>query len=147
MGFSNPRRNAQPIQAVAGQMMGGITGKLPGLMAFLQPQPVLQISTGATAHQQGQFAYAVSGINPAEVNEASEKLMGKLRQQMGPGKMFATAISDLFNHTPSLKIDILRDQAKTYNVSDPHPEPDPQCLQPELRLPDQAAERPVPGHP
>ena len=40
---------------------------MPGLMTFLQPNPVLQISTGATANLQGQFAYALSGIDPNEV--------------------------------------------------------------------------------
>ena len=31
------------------------------------PIPVLQIATGATAEYQGQFAYALSGIDPNEV--------------------------------------------------------------------------------
>ena len=56
-----------PIAAVAGQLMGAINARFPGLMAFLQPNPVLQISTGATADIQGQFAYALSGIDPAQV--------------------------------------------------------------------------------
>ena len=53
-----------PIQAVAGQMMGAVNSRVPGLLTFLQPNPVLQISTGATANLQGQFAYALSGIDP-----------------------------------------------------------------------------------
>ena len=38
---------------------------------------------------------------------------GKLMQKMSqyPGLLFVN--SDLFNHTPKLQIDILRDQAKT----------------------------------
>ncbi len=43
------------------------TRRVPGIMAFLQPNPVLEISTGATANTQGQFAYALSGIDPQEV--------------------------------------------------------------------------------
>ena len=40
--------------------------------------------------------------------------MRKLREYPG----FATVSSDLFNHTPNLEIEILRDQAKTYGVSE-----------------------------
>jgi hydrophobic/amphiphilic exporter-1 (mainly G- bacteria), HAE1 family len=53
-----------PIAQVAGQLMGGISGAIPGAVAFLQPNPALEISTGATANAQGQFAYALSGIDP-----------------------------------------------------------------------------------
>jgi HAE1 family hydrophobic/amphiphilic exporter-1 len=102
-----------PIEQVAGQLMGGISGSIPGVMAFLQPNPVLQISTGATSQSQGQFAYSLSGINPPQVYGAAEKLMGKLRSYPG----FATVSSDLFDHTPQLTIDIRRDQASVYGVS------------------------------
>jgi HAE1 family hydrophobic/amphiphilic exporter-1 len=102
-----------PIEQVAGQLMGGISGSLPGVMAFLQPNPVLQISTGVTSQNQGQFAYSLSGINPQQVYSSAEKLIGKLRAYDG----FASVSSDLFNHTPQLTIDILRDQASLYGVS------------------------------
>src|SRR5215470_9430732 len=55
-----------PIQQVAGELMGGVAGTIPGAVAFLQPNPALEISTGATANAQGQFAYALSGIDPGE---------------------------------------------------------------------------------
>ncbi len=103
-----------PIAAVAGQLMGGIAMTVPGVIAFLQPNPVLQISTGATANTQGQFAYALSGINPAEVYNTAGRLMAKMHEY--PGFLFVT--SDLYNHTPSLQVDILRDQAKLYGVSE-----------------------------
>jgi hydrophobic/amphiphilic exporter-1 (mainly G- bacteria), HAE1 family len=103
-----------PIQAVAGQMMGAINSRVPGLLTFLQPQPVLQISTGATANLQGQFAYSVSGIEPSQVYSVAGQLMAKMREF--PGFLFVN--SDLFNHTPNLQVDILRDQAKIYGVSE-----------------------------
>jgi HAE1 family hydrophobic/amphiphilic exporter-1 len=37
-----------PIAQVAGQLMGAIGNAIPGTMAFLQPNPALEISTGAT---------------------------------------------------------------------------------------------------
>jgi HAE1 family hydrophobic/amphiphilic exporter-1 len=103
-----------PIQQVAGELMGGIAGKIPGAMAFLQPNPALEISTGATANVQGQFAFALSGIDPGEVYDTAGKLMAKMHEY--PGFLFVN--SDLYNHTPNLQVDILRDQAKLYGVSE-----------------------------
>lgn len=108
------RDKRPPIFAVAGQLMGGMGSSVPGLVAFMQPQPVLQISTGATATAQGQFAYAISGFNADELYGVSQKFLMKLYQY--PGFLFVN--SDLYNHTPNLQVDILRDQAKMYGVSE-----------------------------
>jgi len=80
----------------------------------LQPNPVLEISTGATANTQGQFAYALSGIDPSLVYGVAGKLMAKMHEY--PGFLFVN--SDLYNHTPNVQVDILRDQAKLYGVSE-----------------------------
>jgi HAE1 family hydrophobic/amphiphilic exporter-1 len=112
--FLKPPSQRPPIQQVAEQLMGGIDMSIPGALAFLQPNPALEISTGATANAQGQFAYALSGIDAAEVYATADKLMAKMHQY--PGFLFVN--SDLFNHTPSLQVDILRDQAKLYGVSE-----------------------------
>ena len=37
------------------------------MFAFLRPFPVLEISTGATNQNQGQYAFSVSGVNREEV--------------------------------------------------------------------------------
>jgi hydrophobic/amphiphilic exporter-1 (mainly G- bacteria), HAE1 family len=111
--LTEPAKRA-PIQAVAGQLMGGIMSTIPGVVAYMKPQPVLQISTGATANIQGQFAYAISGIDANEVYDSANKLLGKLQQY--PGFLFVN--SDLFNHTPNLEVEILREQAKLYGVSE-----------------------------
>src|SRR6202007_722170 len=104
----------KPIEQVAGQLMGGIAGTIPGVVAFLQPNPALEISTGATANAQGQFAFALSGIDPNEVYSTAAKLMAKMHEY--PGFLFVN--SDLYNHTPNLQVDILREQAKIYGVSE-----------------------------
>jgi hydrophobic/amphiphilic exporter-1 (mainly G- bacteria), HAE1 family len=103
-----------PINAVAGQLMGGLNTSIPGTITFLQPNPVLEISTGATANTQGQFAYALSGIDPDLVYSVAGKLMAKMHEY--PGFLFVN--SDLYNHTPNVQVDILRDQAKLYGVSE-----------------------------
>jgi HAE1 family hydrophobic/amphiphilic exporter-1 len=111
--LKDPAQRA-PITQVAGQLMGGIGGGIPGVMAFLQPNPVLEISTGATANAQGQFAYAISGIDANEVYATAAKMMAKMREY--PGFLFVN--SDLYNHTPNLQVDILREQAKLYGISE-----------------------------
>jgi len=103
-----------PIAEVAGQLMGAIGNAIPGTVAFLQPNPALEISTGATANAQGQFAYALSGIDANEVYGTAAKLMAKMHEY--PGFLFVN--SDLYNHTPNLQVDILREQAKVYGVSE-----------------------------
>jgi HAE1 family hydrophobic/amphiphilic exporter-1 len=103
-----------PIDQVAGQLMGGIAATIPGVVAFMQPNPALEISTGATANAQGQFAYALSGIDPDQVYATAGKMMAKMYEY--PGFLFVN--SDLYNHTPNLQVDILRDQAKMYGVSE-----------------------------
>ncbi len=111
--LKDPKERA-PIDQVAGQLMGGIAGTIPGVVAFLQPNPALEISTGATANAQGQFAFALSGIDPNEVYATAGKMMAKMHEY--PGFLFVN--SDLYNHTPNLQVDILRDQAKLYGVSE-----------------------------
>jgi HAE1 family hydrophobic/amphiphilic exporter-1 len=112
--FLKPPSERPPIAQVAGQLMGAIGSAIPGTVAFLQPNPALEISTGATANAQGQFAYALSGIDPNQVYDSAGKMMAKMHEY--PGFLFVN--SDLYNHTPNLQVDILREQAKLYGVSE-----------------------------
>ncbi len=113
LAFLYPPQRRAPIQAVAGGLMGRL-GTIPGIFPFLRPFPVLEISTGATNTNQGQYAYSVSGVNSEQVYDVAQKLMGKMMQYPG----FATVNSDFFDHTPNLEINIRRDQARTYGVSE-----------------------------
>ncbi len=111
--FIKPPAERQPIQQVTAQMMGHLN-QIPGVFTFLRPFPVLEISTGVTSQQQGQYAFAVSGANPDQVYDVSQKLLAKLMQYPG----FLTVSSDFYSNTPNLNIDLRRDQAKTYGVSE-----------------------------
>ena len=111
--FLKPPKERQPIGEVTAQMMGKLN-TIPGVMTFLRPYPVLEISTGATGQEQGQYAFAVSGANPAQVYDVGQRLMGKLMEYPG----FLSVSSDFYNNTPNLDIDLRRDQAKTYGVSE-----------------------------
>jgi HAE1 family hydrophobic/amphiphilic exporter-1 len=113
LAFLEPPKVRAPIQIVAGGLMGKL-GTIPGVFAFLRPMPVLNISTGATNQNQGQYAYSLSGVNSQQVYDVAQKLMARLRQYPG----FATISSDYFANTPNLEINIRRDQARTYGVSE-----------------------------
>ena len=114
LAFLKERKEREPIMNVVGELTGGLMSRIPGILAFLRPFPVLEISTGATNTNQGQYAFALSGVNPQEVYDTSQKLMAKLNEFDGFVKPIS---SDFFNNTPNLDIEILRDQAATYNVS------------------------------
>ena len=108
-----PDTREKPIDLVTAEMMGKLN-TIPGLMTFLRPFPVLEISTGVTSQQQGQYAFTVSGANPSEVYDTGQKLMAKMMEYPG----FLSVSSDFYNNTPNLNIEIRRDQAKTYGVSE-----------------------------
>jgi hydrophobic/amphiphilic exporter-1 (mainly G- bacteria), HAE1 family len=111
--FVGPPEGRKPIAEVTAEMMGKLN-TIPGVMTFLRPLPVLEISTGVTNQNQGQYAFTVSGANPNQVYEVGQKLMGKLMEYPG----FLTVSSDFYNNTPNLNIDLRRDEAKTYGVSE-----------------------------
>ncbi len=56
----------------------------------------------------------MSGVNPGQVYDVATKLMDKLKEFQG----FQTMSSDYFNKTPNLDIEIRREQARTYGVSE-----------------------------
>lgn len=111
--FLRPAEIRGPIGVAAANLMGKI-GTIPGVMGFLAPLPVLEISTGAVNQAQGKYAYSISGVDPAEVYEVSQQLEAKLRAWPG----FLSLISDYFPATPNVDVDIRREQARTYGVSE-----------------------------
>jgi hydrophobic/amphiphilic exporter-1 (mainly G- bacteria), HAE1 family len=111
--FIKPPEERKPIPLVTAEMMGKLN-TIPGVMTFLRPFPVLQISTGVTNQNQGQYAFTVSGVNADQVYETGQKLMGKMMEYPG----FLSVSSDYYHNTPNLNIEIRRDEAKTYGVSE-----------------------------
>jgi HAE1 family hydrophobic/amphiphilic exporter-1 len=113
LAFLKPPEERAPIQETAGRMMGKLSA-IPGVLPFLRARPVLEISTGATSQNQGQYAFSLSGVNPSQVFEVAARLMERLQSYPG----FATLSSDYFNNTPNLDIEIRREQARLYGVSE-----------------------------
>jgi len=115
LGFLKPRDQRQPIDVVIKRLKDKID-QIPGVVAFLQANPTLQISTGATSTTQGKFAYSISGIDRTEVYTAAQNMIGKL--QAYPGSLYVANVnSDMKLDSPTLEVNVLRDQASSYGVS------------------------------
>jgi HAE1 family hydrophobic/amphiphilic exporter-1 len=113
-----PGESKASIETVAGDLMMRSAMQTTGLLTVLVPQPVLQISTGATSRTQGSVSFSISGVNPGEVYATAGKLMGAFYGQTG--KLLAPqggVSSDMYLQTPNLQIEPLRDQAATYGVT------------------------------
>ena len=107
-----PKRR-QKIEEITQNLQQTVFLSVPGAVPALQAQPVLEISTGGASRSQGEFSYIISGLDPKQVSEASQKMQMALMQS----GMFSTVQSDMFQSFPKLKINILRNQAAHYNVS------------------------------
>ncbi|MBS0660756.1 MAG: efflux RND transporter permease subunit [Verrucomicrobia bacterium] len=110
--FLRDRKERAPIQRVIREIITEIN-KIPGVAAFISPNAVLQISTGAAGNAQGKFSYTITGLDGNEVRRSTEELTAKLRSY--PGFLFVN--NDLQTNTPNLSIEILREPAATYGVS------------------------------
>ncbi|HXG50196.1 MAG TPA: efflux RND transporter permease subunit [candidate division Zixibacteria bacterium] len=113
LAFLRPPEERPPIDEVTGRLMERL-GAIPGVMPFLRPFPVLEINTGATSRNQGQYAFSLSGIDPRQVYDVADRLMERLRSYPG----FSTLSSDHFSNTPNLDIELSREQARIYGVSE-----------------------------
>src|SRR5262249_16569999 len=76
--FLKPPDERGQIEQVSDSLMGKLSS-IPGVFPFLRPFPVLEISTGATNQNQGQYAFSLSGVNADQVYAVAGKLMAKLQ--------------------------------------------------------------------
>jgi hydrophobic/amphiphilic exporter-1 (mainly G- bacteria), HAE1 family len=100
-----------PITKVVSELSRAIA-QIPGIIPLMRPDPVLQISTGATKNNQGQYAFAISGVDADQVYQSAMQMMEKCRQYPG----FATVSSDYFN-TPVLGVDLNELQLQSYGLN------------------------------
>ena len=139
--FIKPPAERPPIAEVTAQMMGKLNS-IPGVFTFLRPFPVLEISTGVTSQNQGQYAFAVSGANPQQVYEVGQKLMAKL---MTVPRLSFGLVGLLQQHAQRRHRSSSRSGQDLWRLRSANPDPAAQCLFAKLSLPDQEAGRSVPG--
>jgi HAE1 family hydrophobic/amphiphilic exporter-1 len=111
-GALKPEGQRPPMAEAYQQINQQIYEQVPGVLPLIRPQPTLQISTGATSNQQGEFAYTLTSADPDSLYAAAGKLLAKLQKEPG----FQQVSSDMRHQVPYLDVEILRDQAYTYGV-------------------------------
>ncbi|MGE9296752.1 MAG: efflux RND transporter permease subunit [Puniceicoccales bacterium] len=105
-------RPDMPIEKVNAELQAALSS-IPGIIPAIQPQPSLEISTGATSTTLGNYAYSLSGLDTDEVYEASEKLVGAMMQS----GMFSSVNSDLYLTNPQVELELNRPLASAYGVT------------------------------
>jgi HAE1 family hydrophobic/amphiphilic exporter-1 len=101
-----------PITQVVGELSRQLS-QIPGIIPLMRPDPVLQISTGATKNNQGQYAFSISGVDANQVYQVAQQMMAKCRQYPG----FATVSSDYFADTPQLSVNLNDLQMQSYGLT------------------------------
>src|SRR5258708_15368580 len=109
--LKDPSQRA-PINVVVGQLIQQL-GQIPGIIPLVRPDPVLQISTGATKNNQGQYAFSISGVDATQVYAAANQLVAKSRQFPG----FQSVSSDYFASTPLIGINLNELQLQSYGLN------------------------------
>jgi len=109
--LKDPSQRA-PINVVVGQLIQQL-GQIPGIIPLVRPDPVLQISTGATKNNQGQYAFSISGVDPTQVYAAANQMIAKCRQFPG----FQSVSSDYFASTPLIGINLNELQLQSYGLN------------------------------
>ncbi|MEM1058783.1 MAG: efflux RND transporter permease subunit [Verrucomicrobiota bacterium] len=105
-----PRPAIGPINKV---MQLNLLEDIPGILPLTRPVPVLEVSSGATSTNQGQYAYSLNGTDPDEVYATGQKMLEEMRKM----PEMATVSSDMMLDAAQLEITIKREQASTYGVS------------------------------
>jgi HAE1 family hydrophobic/amphiphilic exporter-1 len=109
--LKDPSQRA-PINVVVGQLIQQL-GQIPGMIPLVRPDPVLQISTGATKNNQGQYAFSISGVDATQVYAAANQMIAKCRQFPG----FQSVSSDYFASTPLIGINLNELQLQSYGLN------------------------------
>jgi len=112
LAFLKDSSQRPPITVVVGQLIQEL-GQIPGIIPLLRPDPVLQISTGATKNNQGQYAFSISGVDAKQVYAGATQMIGKCRQFAG----FQSVSSDYFASTPLIGINLNELQLQSYGLN------------------------------
>ena len=101
--FIKPPEQRGPIQQVTAEMMGRLNA-IPGVLTFFRPFPVLEISTGVTSQQQGQYA-TLAQANGPRFTRVRQKLMAKLMNtQDFLRSLLTTSVIPQTRHTVASRI-------------------------------------------
>lgn len=118
MGFGfitlKPRNERRPIAEVSADLNAQVS-MIPGLIANFQPEPTLEISTGATSTQQGKYSFALTSMDQNLLYSAAGAFIPKLSARRG--EMFSSIQSDMYLDNPQVVLKPFRDKASMLGLS------------------------------
>lgn len=109
-----PRDKRRPIDVVAADINAQIS-MIPGLIANFQPQPTLEISTGATSTTQGKYSFALTSMDQNLLYSAAQTLIPKLSARRGD--MFSSIQTDMYLDNPQIVLKPFREKAAMLGLS------------------------------
>ena len=111
----NDKKNRPPIQQVAQELRYKFMNlNFPLGFVFINPIPVLKISTGGTNTASGaKYSYTITGQNRNNVYESAKKL----KDQLGKMLDFVGVQSSVKLAMPQLNVFIDRDRASTFGIT------------------------------
>lgn len=118
MGFGfitlKPRNERRPIAEVSADLNAQVS-MIPGLIANFQPEPTLEISTGATSTEQGKYSFALTSMDQNLLYSAAGAFIPKLSARRG--EMFSSIQSDMYLDNPQVVLKPFRDKASMLGLS------------------------------
>lgn len=107
-----PIKERPPIENLIEQYSVDLN-KIPGLSAFPKIYPFINLQVGSSQSGKGLYQYTLQSFDPETLYPAAEKLLGELKNNA----MFADVSSDLLLNQPQLKVEVLREQARSYQLT------------------------------
>ncbi len=87
--------------------------QIPGLTAYPKIFPLINLQVGSAQAGKGDYQYILQSFNPQILYPAAQKLIDAMKTS----STFRQVSSDLQVNEPQLQVEILRDQARTYQLT------------------------------
>lgn len=101
-----------PIQELVAKYARDLN-QIPGVSAFPKAYPFINLQVGSSQSGKGQYQYMLQSFEPETLYKAASELQAKLSQD----PHFQNVSSDLQLNQPQLKVEVLREQARSYKLT------------------------------
>ncbi len=107
-----PEGQRAPILQIINELRQQLSS-LAGIQTFMQPLPQINLQVGTTASRAAYSYYLSAVTNPEELYSATSKLLTKMKEIPS----ITDVNTDMQINNRQLTIEILREQANTYNIT------------------------------
>ncbi len=107
-----PIKERPPIQALVSKYMTELN-RIPGISSFPKIYPLMNLQIGTSQSGKGQYQYVLQSYEIKELYAAADRLYGEMQKN----PFFSQVTTDLQLHQPQIKVEILKEQARSYQVT------------------------------